>query len=219
MRILILAGSVAAAALLAGQPAQAADSFGGAPAIFDWSGFYVGLHAGGAGSRVGWTYVASGNTANHNGSGAFGGVQLGFNSQSGNFVFGAEADLAFAGISGATACPNPAFSCRSNINWLGSARARVGYAFDRAMIYATGGLGFGGVRIETINVTTVGQHRGMLGWTLGGGAEFALGKNWSVKAEYAYYDFGRANFTVDSGFQVSARPQIHTGKIGVNFRW
>lgn len=155
------------------------------------------------------------------GSGAFGGIQAGYNFQEGFWVFGAEGDIAYAGINGSTACPDAAWTCQSRINWLGSARLRAGVAFDRVLLYGTGGVGFGNVRIQTNNPAsgTFGQSRTQVGWTLGAGAEFAVTDAWSVKAEYVYYDLGRATYTVDNALNVSARTHVHTGKIGLNFRW
>lgn len=188
---------------------------------FTWSGFYAGVHAGAGSSQVRWTYVPGGGTAHHGGSGAFGGIQAGYNFQEGFWVFGAEGDIAYAGINGSTACPDAAWTCQSRINWLGSARLRAGVAFDRVLLYGTGGVGFGNVRIQTNNPAsgTFGQSRTQVGWTLGAGAEFAVTDAWSVKAEYVYYDLGRTTYTVDNALNVSARTHVHTGKIGLNFRW
>lgn len=102
-----------------------------------------------------------------------------------SLVFGAEADISYAGINGSTPCPNPDFACQSRINWLGSARLRAGFAFDQVMIYGTGGLGFGNVRMQTVDLVgalgTSGETRTRAGWTLGAGAEFAFADGWSLK--------------------------------------
>jgi outer membrane immunogenic protein len=229
MRSIVLAGGIVIAALAVGPAAQAADSLSD-PGLsaYDWTGAYAGIHGGGGRSRVSWTYVPSGSDASHNGSGAFGGVQLGYNWQTGGFVFGGEADIAYGNINGSTPCPNPAFSCRSDVNWLGSVRGRVGYAFSNVLIYGTGGLGLGGVRIETVlpggsvppsGGPANGERRTLAGWTAGAGAEVAFSSNWSVKAEYLYYGFGRRSFSVDNNLETSIRPDFHTFKIGVNYRW
>lgn len=223
-RMAVLATALAGVAMTA-TPSSAADpSYWDQPSpTFDWSGFYVGAHVGAGGSRVGWEFIPGGTTANHNGSGAFGGIQAGYNMQYDSLVFGAEADISYAGINGSTPCPNPDFACQSRINWLGSARLRAGFAFDQVMIYGTGGLGFGNVRMQTVDLVgalgTSGETRTRAGWTLGAGAEFAFADGWSLKGEYVYYDLGRANYTVFPGLEARARTQIHTGKIGVNFRW
>lgn len=220
MRSYFLA-SAAAAALMIATPASAADQFVDttAPTVFDWTGFYVGLHGGGAGSRIGWQYVVGG-AASHSGSGAFGGVQAGYNVQNGAWVFGGEADLSYADIDGDTPCPSPTYSCNSDIGWLGSVRGRAGYAFDNVLLYGTAGLGLGSVRIETeLGGVTAGERKTRVGWTAGAGAEMAFSDAWSVKGEYLYYDLGRSTYTVDSGLEVSARTRVHTFKVGVNFHW
>lgn len=230
MRRYSLWGTVAAA-LLVTAPVYAADDFTDYSAVtVDWTGFYVGLHGGGAQSQVSANYTSAPfSDVSHRGSGAFGGAQIGYNFQSGAWVFGAEADIAFANISGGTDCPNPVYSCNSNVNWLGSVRARAGYAFDSLLLYGTAGLGMGGVRIETVHTggaaippsgTPVnGQRKTRVGWTVGAGAELALSKNWSIKSEYAYYDLGRDTFAIDNAQSISANTRLHTFKAGVNFRW
>lgn len=225
MRQVFLGATVAAALM---SPAMAADPAVMDPIIdlpvaslYDWTGFYIGGHVGGGRSHVDWTYVAGGNTADHRGSGAFGGIQAGFNLQTGNWVFGVEGDVSGAGIDGGTSCPNPAFSCDSDISMLGSIRARAGYAFDRVLIYGTGGFGFGRVEISTTSAAlgTNGTTRTETGWTVGGGVEYAFGNRWSLKGEYMYYDLGSSNYTVDNGLVVNADTRLHTGKIGINYKF
>lgn len=185
-----------------------------------WSGPYIGVHVGGGSSSVDWTY-AGGNTADHDGDGALGGLQAGYNFRSGGLVWGVEADIAAAGISGGTACPNPTFSCDSDIRWLGSVRLRAGFTTENVLIYGTGGFGVGRVEISTTHpvVGTNGTERNETGWTAGGGAEFLVDRNWSIKAEYLYYDLGSGTYTVDNNLKVRADTTIHTGKIGFNYRF
>ena len=74
----------------------------------------------------------------------------------------------------------------------GSVRGRVGYAWDRALIYGTGGVAFGDFNFSfSQNIWT-----GQVGWTVGGGIDYALDNNWSLSAEYRYTDYGRYYFTV-----------------------
>lgn len=186
-----------------------------------WSGPYIGVHAGGASSSIDWTYSVAGTTADHDGDGAFGGLQAGYNFRSGGLVWGVEADISAAGISGSTPCPNPSFSCDSDIRWLGSVRLRAGFTTGNVLIYGTGGFGFGRVEISTTHpvVGTNGSERNETGWTAGGGAEFLVDRNWSIKGEYLYYDLGAGTYTVDNNLKVRADTTIHTGKIGFNYRF
>ncbi|MVA95639.1 outer membrane beta-barrel protein [Nitratireductor sp. CAU 1489] len=194
-------------------------------ATFDWTGLYVGAHAGVGASSTTWSFSPFGNAVQPNpfrGGGGFGGLQLGYNFQSGNWVIGAEGDIALANIEGSSACPLAPFSCESAVKWLGSARLRVGYAFDRTLIYGTGGAGFGSVLREFVHPvfgTGISSDKTQVGWTAGAGVEFAVNEAWSIKGEYLYYDLGRDTY-VDTAFQSSnIRTTLHTAKIGINFHW
>ncbi|WP_454287612.1 outer membrane protein [Rhizobium arsenicireducens] len=192
-----------------------------APVSSDWSGFYIGGHIGGGKSIIDWTYDIGGTTADHEGDGIIGGAQVGYNFQSGAWVFGAEADISASGIEGDTACPNPAFTCSSEAQWLATVRGRVGYSFDNLLVYGTGGLGIGRFEMSTDNGAGVSgsTDKTDTGWVAGAGVEYAFSPRWSVKAEYMYYDFGSSTYEVDGGLDVSVDQRFHTGKIGVNFKF
>lgn len=200
-------------------PAQAGDHL--RMSGYGWTGMYIGIHGGGGGSTVDWTYAGSSNTADHDGSGAFGGVQLGYNFQSGSMVFGVEGDLSAADITGSTACPNPVFTCASEISMLGSVRLRAGYAMGNLLIYGTGGVGFGHVEISTqVPPGPVsGTDKTRTGWAAGGGLEYGFGHGWSMKAEYLYYDLGDHSYIVDNALVVNADVIVHTGRVGLNYRF
>lgn len=148
--------------------------------VFNWSGFYVGGHVGyGFGDDI---------------DGFLGGVQAGYNWQfSRNIVFGIEADIAGTDINGSTGGIN------SHIDYLGTARARIGYVWDRTMIYGTGGFAFS-------RAAAGGLHDTDTGYALGAGLEWAYSNAWTLKAEYMYHDLG-------AGFDVS------TVKFGANYRF
>lgn len=190
------------------------------PASSDWSGFYIGGHLGGGKSIIDWTYDLGG-TADHEGDGVLGGAQAGYNFQSGAWVFGAEADISASGIEGDTDCPNPAFTCSSDAQWLSTVRARIGYSFDNLLVYGTGGLGIGRFEMSTNNGAGVSGSttKTDTGWVAGAGVEYAFSPRWSVKAEYMYYDFGSSSYEVDGGLDVDVDQRFHTGKIGVNFKF
>ena len=191
------------------------------PVSSDWSGFYIGGHIGGGKSIIDWTYDIGGTTADHEGDGIIGGAQVGYNFQSGAWVFGAEADISASGIEGDTACPNPAFTCSSEAQWLATVRGRVGYSFDNLLVYGTGGLGIGRFEMSTDNGAGVSgsTDKTDTGWVAGAGVEYAFSPRWSVKAEYMYYDFGSSTYEVDGGLDVNVDQRFHTGKIGVNFKF
>ncbi len=117
---------LATCALLAG-PASAADPVD--PVIFadpvaghDWSGPYAGLHAGWGWGDSDWLFTNAGVTSSTDIDGFVGGGHLGWNWQNGVWVFGVEGDIDFSDISGADPCPNAAFSCELDVDWLASIR-------------------------------------------------------------------------------------------------
>ena len=151
--------------------------------LYDWSGFYFGLNGGyGFGSSK-WTTGAL-STGTFDTSGFLIGPTVGFNFQTGAFVFGIEGDLDWATMSGTTSnapCPT---SCQTTNNYVATVRGRVGYAFDRFLVFGTGGAAFSDIKG---NVTGIGSVENFqTGWTAGGGVEVAFDRHWTVKAEYLY---------------------------------
>ncbi|MFN3890696.1 MAG: outer membrane protein [Beijerinckiaceae bacterium] len=145
------------------------------------------------------------------GEGFIGGAQAGYNWQSGSFVFGLETDIQYIDASGGSAYTGAALaipgvgttstlttSANAKLDYIGTVRARAGVAFGSAFVYATGGLAYGGTKLTASVVPDslpVANWRGSssstaVGWTLGGGLEYMLNRNFSVKAEYLYYDLG-----------------------------
>jgi outer membrane immunogenic protein len=115
-------------------------------------------------------------------------------------VAGLEGDVSWSSIhdtftSGAGLpgfCP-AAFPCYTHLEWLGTDRARLGYALDRMLIYATGGVAYGNVLATTRNAGSFGidgEQHWRVGYTVGAGIEAIVAPNWSVKLEYLYTDFG-----------------------------
>jgi outer membrane immunogenic protein len=225
----ILFAAVAAAALVTAMPAAAAD-FGArytppvyAP-IYNWTGFYLGAHLGGA---FGGDYNFNGLAVSNNDARFLGGVQAGVDWQfSGtNFVIGAEGQYSWLSNSDAAAVFPGGYVYSNDQRGLGSVTARLGYSFGPALAYVKGGYAYadnreavtlGGVPIPFM-LDTNHNH----GWTIGGGVEYMFAQNWSAKAEYQYYGFG------DSRFQAPAalvpfgtfHNDEHALKAGVNYRF
>jgi outer membrane immunogenic protein len=157
-------------------------------------------------------------SARANVRGALGGAQVGYNRQFDKWVLGIEGDMQataqkreengtiiYTGV-GTSTCDSTVGSnpCRITVSnhwelpWLATLRGRIGFASDRWLLYATGGLAVGEARFgftftenQGANVAlTVSDSVVKAGWTLGAGVEAALGNNWSVKAEYLYIDLG-----------------------------
>jgi len=229
MKKVLLAGA-ALAALATG--AQAADLGTArtpipaavmAPAGFNWTGFYLGGQIG-----YGWgvaSRVATGGFANsYTTSGVLGGIHAGYNWQGAGspVVLGIVADIEAAGLNGNDRGVGGSID-RTRVNWAGSLRVNAGVAVDRALLYVTGGLAFGGLgfRNDDLPVASFGSTRA--GWTVGAGLAYAFTPNWAAFVEYRYADFGR---TASPGFPGPLpsgidgfRTQVttHTARIGVSY--
>lgn len=143
--------------------------------------------------------------------GAFGGGQIGYNWQGwGNFVLGVETDLQAASIHDnkmvtpsipGTGTPVPFLTrdLHQSLDWFGTIRGRVGYAWGSSLFYATGGFAYGGLTqsmdttlLGIVPVARYGRSEVDTGWTLGGGWEYKFNPNWSLKVEYQYIDLNNS---------------------------
>jgi outer membrane immunogenic protein len=192
---------------------------------FDWAGPYLGINGGWAWSEVDWTYD-DGNPADHDGDGGLAGGTLGWNFQTGQWVFGVEGDFDWADVNGSTACPNPSFSCESEMDWFATVRGRVGFAANNWLFYGTGGLAVADLTMQTVlpggsvppsGTPTNGSSETAVGWTAGAGVEVGFARRWTVKAEWLYYDLGSDNYTVDNGLVVHAKETGNIARIGLNY--
>jgi outer membrane immunogenic protein len=204
MKKLILAAALGSlmsgAALAADMGARPASYYAPpAPAGFRWAGLYAGLNLG-----YQW-----GSTTNNptNPSGVAGGGQLGYNWQSGSFVFGVETDLQLSGADDTFApwkFSNP---------WFGTLRGRAGFTFSNILFYGTLGLAYGDLKAETSGLS---ELRTEVGLTAGLGMEVGFANNWSAKIEYLYMDLASRGFSltgVDNGMQSSFL------RVGVNYHF
>jgi outer membrane immunogenic protein len=191
--VLFGAMSVAAAADLPTQ--KGPPVYAPPPPIFTWTGVYIGGQLGYEWGHAG-TFVATGPSTGPfpgmNPSGVVGGGHVGYNYQFGQFVAGLEGDVNGAGYGASNTFGGVGYSTSEYIN--GSVRGRLGVAWDRALIYATGGAAFGDFTNSFGTATgTNSLNTTRVGWTVGGGVEYALDNNWSLRAEYRYTDYGRLN--------------------------
>jgi high affinity Mn2+ porin len=226
-RVQIAAGAALGAAAF-GTPAEAADMAVKSPAtsaVYTWTGFYVGGHIGyGDGSLGPGT-----NPLPEQGvflpptiTGGIGGFQAGYNRQFANrFVLGVEADATFtAPVDLPRRAPVP---FNSSIDYVGTVRGRVGYAFGTWMPYLTGGFAWGHSEVRVNDaagnvLSEPGQYQ--TGWTAGAGAEFAVSGHWTAKLEYDYIDLSRRTMGLaDFGMPgVTIDPRIHLLKFGLNYQ-
>lgn len=205
-----LAALAAAAIAVVSVPAQAADMPARsmpvkAPAVlaagYNWSGFYVGVHAGYA-----WGELTSANdpTIDHEPSGGLFGGQIGYNWQHGQVVFGVEADLAYSTVDGSDTTTFGAFTVNGDhdMKYLGTVRGRLGFAQDRVLFYATGGFAWTKVvgRLNVVGVISGSDTVNLQGWTAGGGIEYAFTQNITARLEYLYVDFKPETTTMNLGF-------------------
>ena len=213
---LLLCGQALAADLpMPAPPPRAPAAYVPIVPVFTWSGVYIGANGG---YSFGTTQPPGGTNFSTNGIVA--GGTIGANVQTGALVFGAEGDFDWDNIKGSpavTACPTGATSCQVSSNWLGTARGRIGVAFDRLLVYGTGGAAFENLKFAAPPLATTVTST-PFGWTGGGGVEFAFTPNWSVKAEYLYVKFSNVNVTA-GGVSGTFNLIENIVRGGVNFRF
>jgi outer membrane immunogenic protein len=168
------------------------------PVATMWTGPYAGLHIGGVFGSSSWTDPNSGLGDTSTGSGVLGGAQIGVNGQMDWLVYGLEADFSGMDLSGSGG-DAAGFTHTFHAPWLSTVTGRVGYATGAWLFYAKGGAAFTDERDNVITPTgtvLVGVSHVEPGWTVGGGTEYALTHNWSVRLEYDYMNFNNRIPTV-----------------------
>jgi outer membrane immunogenic protein len=221
----VLAAALALGALVTAQGAFAADLslapiYKAAPPTpvspaYNWSGFYAGVNGGGGWGNSNW----SGNATGVGISGGQVGGTIGYNKQLGNAVFGLEGDLDWSGLNGNATTAGCPLGCSTSDTWLSTVRGRIGYSFNWAMPYITGGLAVGDIRAATPGFA--GGSTTNAGWTLGGGLEVALPGNWTAKAEYLRVDLGSFNCTgcgLPSN-NISMQENVFRAGLNYHFGW
>jgi outer membrane immunogenic protein len=222
-----LLATVAVVALGATVPALAADlgaaprTYTKAPAyvqpIYNWTGFYIGGHIGGA---------FSGSNSLQGDSRFLGGIQGGADYQfANNWVIGAEVQYSWMNNSNSGVLFPGGTLVSSNSDQLGSVTGRLGYSFGPALLYAKGGYAWKDKDNLTATLagtpvafTTTGNARD--GYTVGAGLEYMFAPNWSAKIEYQYYNFGSTTFLTPVALAGSRfNDDEHTVKAGLNYRF
>jgi outer membrane immunogenic protein len=188
--------------------------------FFSWSGFYLGINGGYGFGRSNWTDTVTAVSSGGFGlSGALIGGTAGYNLQMGSAIFGIETDFDWSNIKGSTAAGCPAANCETANDWLGTLRARLGFALDRFMPYLTGGMAYGQVKGTVAGTGSVSSSN--MGWTAGGGLEYAFAKQWSAKLEYLYVDLGKntCNAACSGGNPFDLEFRSHLVRGGLNYRF
>jgi high affinity Mn2+ porin len=208
-------------------PASAADMPVKTPhiqAVFDWTGLYIGAHAGysrGSSSAVlsDPATLAASNTF----SGTIGGVQAGYNVlMSSGLLLGVEADITFPNFLTSNSVVSLLATAQSDVaeqwDYVATVRGRVGYAAGPWLAYATGGVAFAGERFlnSPANGSDEKALNTRLGWAAGGGLEYAFAPHWSARLEYLYSRFERADIRFPSGTQYTSTLDFQSLRLGLN---
>lgn len=233
-------------------------------AAWSWTGFYGGVHVGSAWGQKEWTqnistdlqgnpntelvrrgYIQTRNDpsflfvsdSSHSVNGFLGGLQAGFNYQTGWWVWGVEAQYSFADIQGKGNCGLIAlFNCSDKVDGIGTAALRLGFAVDHALIFVKGGFAWAhdeydvnllGIAAPINTFSSLSDDRG--GWMWGAGVEYMFTTNWSAKVEYNYMDFGSRNYAFPNNTRViefdrlynnwDIDQRMHLVKFGVNYHF
>lgn len=187
--------------------------------IFAWTGLYAGINGQfGVGS-----YTRGGSPVFGDPLGGLGGGTIGYNYQSGKLVVGAEADIGFGSLS-----DTGSLGARTNgtgtINTLGTARMRVGYVWDRALLYVTGGYAGTGLQGKVNDFSrapnlVLGESHYLNGYAVGGGVEFAITTKISVKGEYIFTGFNSTPYFSGTRDAISSGANVNLIRAGLNYHF
>lgn len=168
--------------------------------LFNWSGFYIGGHAG-----WGW-----GSAFGLEPSGYLLGLQAGYNFQlAGAFLAGIETDISFTGIDDKGA------GTTFRVDYLGTVRGRLGYAVDRVLFFGAGGLAYGR---GDLSMGGLSNKQTQYGWTIGGGVEAMVAPNVTARLEYLFADLGRDTYTTIGG-PVRVGYDTSIVRMGMNYKF
>lgn len=200
--------TAASAADLTPEPAPVVEP---AELAFNWTGLYVGIHAG-ADILDGDYDIPGLGSLSEDATGFIGGVQAGYNYQVNQFVFGLQTDFSYTSAKATDTILG--FDADNKLDWLGTTTARVGYAFDNFLIYGKGGVAYGHSKID---VDVAGDDdKWHVGWTAGAGGEYAFTKNITGLLEYDYVDLGSKDYFDGLG---RADLTTHVIKAGLNYKF
>lgn len=187
----------------------------------DWDGFYVGVVGGYAWGDERFETLGL-ESIGGDATGGLLGLEAGYNWDLGGFVLGVETDLAWSNF--ATDEFTTAFyDVTFGVDWVGTTTVRAGAALDSVLVYAEGGLAYGG---GSISGTVFGPPDTQYdttdvaaGWTVGAGVEFALTENLTAKAEYNYIDLGTFTSEIPTGGDYEYDAELHVAKLGLNWQF
>jgi outer membrane immunogenic protein len=203
---------------------------------YNWSGFYFGGNIGGGFNDFSYsnTNTAAGAPTGGNSvnvGGIAGGGQIGYNYMfSPNFLAGVEADISGANINGSVTSNSGAVQHSFNTDLFGTARGRLGLAYNNWLFYGTGGFAWGNEQVTRNQLITGAAAvagtsesvsiNGATGWTAGGGIEWGITPNWTARVEYLYVDLGTNSFSFPvSGRTTTFDNAFNVVRFGVNYKF
>jgi outer membrane immunogenic protein len=202
------------------------------PPSWTWTGFYLGGTLGGV---VGHDSVtndpASSNNAflaspiSTNSAGVIGGLEAGYNWQISQIVLGVEADVSWSSLKQSNTAVGSTDTFTSRLDMLSTIRGRLGWAFDRTLLYGTGGVAFADLKDQLADsgfLFTATPSSNLTGWTAGGGIEYAFTDHWTAKAEYLHIGFSGMRTAMDSngtGYIFDYKDKLDIGRVGINYKF
>lgn len=200
-----------------------------APAHADWSGLYLGAHAGGIWGDIDTTTTTSpvwfdGDNADFSASGVLAGAQVGYNFQFTNLVIGIELSGSTMDLEESQAIDDDLYS--AEVEWLGIAALRAGWAVNqRSLVYLKGGYATGSVQTRDVD-TNGGDGIGAFstdethgGWMAGAGLEHQLSSDVSAALEYNYIDLGSQDHRAVSGGNIVNDVEVQTHAVTARLNW
>lgn len=216
-------------------------------AAYNWTGFYIGIHGGGAWLDHKQSTSINNGTCNTQGfnttancsltaSGGIVGGFAGYNLQSGRVVYGIEVDGSWTGLKKSVTTPDASglsgvglATYTGRVDWLATVRGRLGITMSPTLLYVTGGAAFGGVKSSWTdndappNNTSLAVDKVKVGWVAGGGIEHAFARNWLVRVEGLYHDLGKVSAGpvtgLGAGYSTTFHHKVATVRGGVALRW
>lgn len=194
-----------------------------AATMTDWSGPFLGAQVGGGSGDTDFRY-SGGGAADHGIDGAFGGLYAGYDWQSGANVFGVDLAYNSANIRGSTECPNPSFTCSSDLKDFGAVRGRYGRAFNDFLVYGAAGYAFGNAKADATGPAGPAfpdNSASVDGWTVALGVQKMLQSGWALRGEVAYYDLSASTGAIISDVPgpLNLSMDMTTISVGIEKRW
>jgi outer membrane immunogenic protein len=190
---------------------------------YNWTGVYVGVQGSYSFGSSAWNNFddISTNNLDNRLTGGMGGLFLGFNYQTPvNIVLGVVTDFNGGELSASSACPNPDYICKTELNWLGSTSVRVGYPFSRVLPYVGIGVAYTNAYLNGYQGSFTANTKDFyIGLTPSIGVDIVIVKNLIGRVEWAYYDFRQKHVGFNDGEDVDNKIQFNELKLGLYWKF